>query len=84
VPSGDPDALGHVADPTADPERALTRGALVRAVETLPERSRAVILAVDVAGLPYRAADGLGIRPGTVMSRLHRARGKLRAALTPG
>jgi RNA polymerase sigma-70 factor, ECF subfamily len=39
-------------------------------------------VAVDVAGLSYKeAAKALGIREGTVMSRLHRGRGRVVRAL---
>ena len=60
-----------------DAERA-GRG-LVAALATLPERERAVIELVDVAGLrPKDAATVLGLAPGTVRMRLMRARAGLR------
>jgi RNA polymerase sigma factor (sigma-70 family) len=60
-----------------DAERA-GRG-LVAALATLPERERAVIELVDVAGLrPKDAATVLGLTPGTVRMRLMRARAGLR------
>jgi RNA polymerase sigma-70 factor (ECF subfamily) len=52
---------------------------VVRAVERLPEDHRAVLLLVTVEDLSYaEAARVLGIPVGTVMSRLARARERLR------
>jgi RNA polymerase sigma-70 factor (ECF subfamily) len=60
-----------------DAERA-GRG-LIAALAMLPERERAVIELVDVAGLrPKDAAAVLGLTPGTVRMRLMRARARLR------
>jgi RNA polymerase sigma-70 factor (ECF subfamily) len=60
-----------------DAERA-GRG-LIAALAMLPERERAVIELVDVAGLrPKDAATVLGLTPGTVRMRLMRARARLR------
>ena len=60
-----------------DAERA-GRG-LIAALAMLPERERAVIELVDVAGLrPKDAATMLGLTPGTVRMRLMRARARLR------
>ena len=71
-----PDQLDLVADPHArDPEAAVEAGELYATVAALPEDFRDVLVAVDVAGLSYKeAANALGIREGTVMSRLYRAR----------
>lgn len=58
-----------------------------RALDSLPKSFREVLLMVDVGDLSYRdAADALGVPIGTVMSRLHRARKQLAAAIqaTPG
>ena len=61
-----------------DPELAAYTGDLIEAVAALPEEFRDVVVAVDVAGLSYMEASGtLRIPIGTVMSRLHRARGRL-------
>lgn len=58
--------------------------ALLAALEALPAEFRAAVDLVDVQGLAYReAAEALGCPVGTVMSRLHRARRALRAALAP-
>ena len=63
---------------------------IIEAVETLDEPFRRVVELVDVDGLSYAdAAQILGIPVGTVMSRLHRARSRIRRQLsradfTPG
>jgi RNA polymerase sigma-70 factor, ECF subfamily len=56
--------------------------AVVAALAALSDDHRDVIHAVDVDGLSYReAADLLGVPIGTVMSRLHRARHRVRDEL---
>ena len=53
------------------------------AFDRLPERHREVVRLVDLDGLSYaEAAEILGIPTGTVMSRLHRARARMRDRLT--
>lgn len=53
-----------------------------RALDALDPRFRAVILLVDVDQLSYQeAADALGIPVGTIMSRLSRARARMRKRL---
>ncbi|MDA1326119.1 MAG: sigma factor-like helix-turn-helix DNA-binding protein [Proteobacteria bacterium] len=48
----------------------------------LTERDNEIIGLVDLSGLSYaEAAQVLGIPPGTVMSRISRARGRLLALL---
>ena len=60
-----------------DAER--TARGLLAALARLPERDRAVIDLVDIAGLqPSEAAAALGLAPGTVRMRLMRARARLR------
>jgi RNA polymerase sigma-70 factor (ECF subfamily) len=52
------------------------------ALAALPAKHRAVVTLVDIQGLSYQeAADALGVPRGTVMSRLHRARGRIRSRL---
>lgn len=52
------------------------------ALAQLSSRFKQVIELVDLHGLSYQeAADALGVPIGTVMSRLHRARTKIRASL---
>ena len=56
--------------------------ALQRAVDALPEYHRAVIVLREVDGMAYdEIAKVLGCSVGTVMSRLHYARGKLKESL---
>jgi RNA polymerase sigma-70 factor (ECF subfamily) len=46
---------------------------------------REAVVAVDIVGLSYRdAARALGTKEGTIMSRLHRGRGQIAAALRSG
>lgn len=66
-------------EPAFDGERAaeasMTLDAVRRAIYTLPEEQRAVVMLVSVEGLAYKdAADILGIPMGTLTSRLVRAR----------
>ncbi|WP_320668923.1 RNA polymerase sigma factor [Patulibacter defluvii] len=76
-----PDELA-VADPLADPAARLAGGELRRAVAALPEPFRDAFVAVDVVGLGYDEAGRLlGVAPGTVASRLSRARDRLARAL---
>lgn len=52
------------------------------ALAVLPDKHRQVVTLVDIEGLTYQeAADALGVPRGTVMSRLHRARARIRARL---
>ncbi|MBA2769038.1 MAG: sigma-70 family RNA polymerase sigma factor, partial [Sporichthyaceae bacterium] len=52
------------------------------ALAALPTKFRQVVLLVDVDGLTYaEAADALGVPEGTVMSRLRRARRRIRDRL---
>ncbi len=58
------------------------RGALAGALAKLPARYRDVLLVIAWGDLDYaEAAEALSIPVGTVRSRLHRARAKLRDAL---
>lgn len=66
---------------TADKELAQ---ALSRALDTLSEEQREVILLRDVEGLTApEAASALEVTVDALKSRLHRARGALRSALQP-
>ena len=57
---------------------------IIKALEDLPESFREVVLLADVENFSYKEiADILGIKIGTVMSRLHRGRRRLQQALRP-
>ena len=69
-----------------DPERMMAqsevRAVLERAIDELPDAFRAVFVARIVEGLTIEeTADLFGLKPETVKTRLHRARGLLRDAL---
>ena len=56
-----------------------------KALDSLSEHHRTIIILSDIEGLQYREiAEVLGIPMGTVMSRLHHARKRLREVLGPG
>ncbi|HKQ64213.1 MAG TPA: sigma-70 family RNA polymerase sigma factor [Methylomirabilota bacterium] len=60
------------------------RDRIARALATLSEPHRAIIMLSDLEGLSYREiAEVLNIPMGTVMSRLHNARRRLRDVLGP-
>jgi RNA polymerase sigma-70 factor (ECF subfamily) len=64
---------------TTDPEASCKLRELDRALASLPDQQRQVLLLVGLEGLPYEdAASILGIPVGTVRSRLSRARDSLR------
>ena len=77
-----------LTDDVAEPvQRAAQGDALMvrdleRALARLPDEQREVLLLVGLEDMSYEeAARTLGIPPGTVMSRLSRAREKLRASM---
>jgi RNA polymerase sigma-70 factor (ECF subfamily) len=75
-------------DPGAGPDQAALeaerRARIGRALDALPPPARAIIMLSDVQGLSYREiAQVLNCPLGTVMSRLHNARKRLRALLGP-
>ena len=70
--------------PDARAAHTEARHRIMRALDALPEHHRAIIMLSDLEGLSYREiAEVLRIPMGTVMSRLHHARKRLRAALGP-
>ena len=76
----------HPADesPDAAAVRTEERANILKALDTLSEDHRRIIMLGDLEGLSYREiAETLDIPMGTVMSRLHHARKRLRDALGP-
>ena len=83
---------GHIAHP-AEPWRELPedevggaelRRLVLAKIHELPESHRNVLLLRDIEGLDTEeAARALGIAPGAVKTRLHRARQALRGLLEP-
>jgi RNA polymerase sigma-70 factor (ECF subfamily) len=59
------------------------RAIILAALERLPEKYRVILTLRDIEGMSYEDISRvLGLSPGTVDSRLHRAREKLRQRLT--
>lgn len=87
----DPDGqMERLAATTAcgepDPAEAVARSAVddrvADALAGLPDKFRLPVELVDGSGLTYREAAGImGVPVGTVMSRLHRARKRMRSEL---
>lgn len=75
----DPDRRFHHANLDTDVQRAL---------DALPPKYRAAVVLCDIEGLSYEeVATTLGVKLGTVQSRIHRGRAALReqlAHLAPG
>nr|WP_295106915.1 sigma-70 family RNA polymerase sigma factor [uncultured Caulobacter sp.] len=66
----------------AEQEAGLEQTAVLAALDRLPEDQRAVVLLISIEDLSYaEAARVLGVPVGTVMSRLSRARQRLREDL---
>lgn len=77
----DPDSLSG-APGGSDPQQAAETQEVLDALGELPEPYREAVAAVDVAGLSYaEAAKALGVKQGTVMSRLYRGREQVAQAL---
>ena len=75
-------ARQQASGPAGDLERAELREAVRRAIEALPDDARQTLLLREVDGLGYsEIAKSLGIPKGTVMSRLHHARRRVRTLL---
>ena len=79
-------------DPLAPPARSAEAEALdrladseiLRALRDLPEEFRVAVYLADIEGYAYKEiAEIMGTPIGTVMSRLHRGRGRLRDKLAP-
>jgi len=70
--------------PAEAARRAEERERIGRALAALPEHHRTIIMLSDLQGLSYREiAEVLDVPMGTVMSRLHNARKRLRDVLGP-
>jgi len=84
-PDGEDTALeipDERALPEAELERALTRDAVRRGLQALPDDQREILLLREIQGLSYEEiAAALSLEGGTVKSRIFRARKKLCAYL---
>jgi RNA polymerase sigma-70 factor (ECF subfamily) len=68
----------------AERETEARKGLVQRFVQGLPEKYRVILTLRDIQGLPYdKISQVLHLSPGTVDSRLHRARRMLRTKLVP-
>lgn len=73
---------GSEADPATRLEQSELEAALHRAIAELSDERRIVVVLRDVEGLSYEEiAAALDLEPGTVRSRLHRARMDLKDKL---
>jgi RNA polymerase sigma-70 factor (ECF subfamily) len=87
--NGDPavEAPGiEIRDNGSSPSKAFERKErehlIQRAIQSLPDSQRVVVVLRDIEGLPYGEISKLsGMNPGTVKSKLARARRKLRKKL---
>ena len=72
------------ADPATEAGEAELRGVALRALSRLDDDHRAVLVLREIEGMNYpEIGEILDIPPGTVRSRLHRARMALREAILP-
>lgn len=79
---GRPEVTDGATDPAAEVERIDLQRQIWRAVSLLSDAHREIFILRDFHGLSYREiAEVLSIPQGTVMSRLHAARTRLRALL---
>jgi RNA polymerase sigma-70 factor (ECF subfamily) len=79
----DETAAGTRAD--EDPAEATELSQVYAAIAELPEEFREALVAIDIVGLSYEeAARMLGVREGTVTSRLFRARDRVARRLSEG
>ena len=76
------EAPGHEPDAATALERSELEAAVRDAIAALPDERRIVVVLRDLEGLSYEEiAQVLELEPGTVRSRLHRARMDLKAKL---
>ena len=84
LPEGHHETPSPVPDPLRDVLEGEAQRMLLDAMASLPAEQRAVLVLRVVEDFSYREiADALHLEMGTVMSRLARAREKLRLALEP-
>lgn len=79
-------AAERIADTDPDPEQAVhdawLDADLQDALDALPVDFRTAVILADVEGLPYeQISELLGVKPGTVRSRIHRGRRAMRESL---
>lgn len=73
---------GDAFDPEATVVDPMFSATVTSALDSLPTKFRKPVELVDLGGLSYQeAADEIGVPVGTVMSRLHRARKRIREHL---
>jgi RNA polymerase sigma-70 factor (ECF subfamily) len=79
------DETGMAAPIRAAQEDGLAVASIDAALADLPDEQRQVILLVGLEGMSYQeAAATIGVPVGTIMSRLHRGRERLRQTLGGG
>lgn len=75
-------AVRALKEPVGEAHRALLESEIQKALDELPDDHRLVVVLADIEELSYREISSvLNCPVGTVMSRLHRARQKLRSRL---
>jgi RNA polymerase sigma-70 factor (ECF subfamily) len=71
------------APESSRPDEAAQNREVYTAISALPDEMREALVAIDVAGLSYEeASKALGVRQGTITSRLFRARARVASALS--
>jgi RNA polymerase sigma-70 factor (ECF subfamily) len=86
--SGDPNTVSQVADANPGPDLLLSLGeqsqVIGESLKLLPDNQRAVVVLFDIEGFSYQEiSEIVGASIGTVRSRLHYGRLKLRELLEP-
>ncbi|HVF05483.1 MAG TPA: RNA polymerase sigma factor SigE [Frankiaceae bacterium] len=82
LPENNDRLAGDTPSPATELDDRLFDPDVQRALDALPPEFRAAVVLCDIEGLSYEEiAATLGIKLGTVRSRIHRGRAQLRAAL---
>lgn len=77
-------ALSTDPSPERSAEMSERRVKIRQALDAMPEHHRAILILGDIEGMSYREiAEVLGVPVGTVMSRLHHARKRMKSVLGP-